>query len=282
MRYAAVIGTFALLATFAAGIPRAHAHDEAKYPDWRGQWQRPGPGGGNAWDPTKRLGRGEEPPLTPEYQAIFEAGLADQAAGGQGSDPTYRCFPPGMPRGMIGIMPLQFIITGETTYIFGELFNFFRRIYTDGRDWPAPLPPSYAGYSIGKWEDADGDGRYDTLIVETRGLKNPHSYDSSGIPFHKDQRAVLLERISRDLDNPNLMHDEVTAIDDALTRPWRVTRNYLRVRGPELWVETQCTENNHHVFLNQTNYILSGAGLLMPARKNQKPPDLRYFAPAPK
>ena len=255
----------------------AQAHDEAKYPDWKGQWFRPGPGRGNAWDPTKPLGRGEQAPLMPEYQTVFEAGLADQAAGGQGTDPTYLCFPSGMPRGMIGIAPIQFIITAETTYIFGELFNFFRRIHTDGRDWPASIAPSYAGYSIGRWEDSDGDGRYDTLVVETRGLKNPHSYDSSGIPFHKDQRAVLLERIHAETDDPNILHNDVTSIDNALTRPWSVQRSYRRLPKPEIWTETQCTENNRHVRIGRENYVVSGDGFLMPARKNQAPPDLRYF-----
>jgi hypothetical protein len=265
----------ALLLLFATGA--ANAHDEPKYPDWKGQWVRPGPGGGNAWDPTKRLGRGEEPPLTAEYQAIFEAGLADQAAGGQGTDPTYLCYPAGLPRGMIGIMPLQFIVTRETTYIFGELFNFFRRVYTDGRTWPATIKPTFPGYSIGHWEDSDGNGRYDSLLIETRGLKNPHSYDSSGIPFHKDQRAVILERIYLDRTNPNILHNDVTSIDNALTRPWSVLRSYRRLQGREIWTETQCTENNHHVKIGAQNYVVSGDGFLMPARKNQPPPDLRNF-----
>jgi hypothetical protein len=259
------------------GCVAAAAHDESKYPDWKGQWIRPGLGQGNAWDPSKPLGRGEEAPLTPEYQAIFEAGLADQAAGGQGNDPTYRCIPMGMPRGMIGILPMQFIVTAETTYVFGELFNFFRRIYTDGRDWPAELKPSYAGTSIGRWEDTDGNGRYDTLAVETRGLKNPHSYDSSGIPFHKDQLAVLVERISADKTNPNVLHNEVTAFDHALTRPWSVRRSYRRILKPAVWTEMHCNENNHHVVIGGRNYVVSGDGHLMPARKDQPPPDLRNF-----
>jgi hypothetical protein len=32
---------------------------------------------------------GSKPPLTPEYQAIFEAGLKDQAQGGRGANQTY-------------------------------------------------------------------------------------------------------------------------------------------------------------------------------------------------
>ena len=62
----------------------AFAHDDSKYPDWSGQWRRP-QDLGVQWDPSKKLGRDEQAPLTPEYQKVFEAGLADQAAGGQGN-----------------------------------------------------------------------------------------------------------------------------------------------------------------------------------------------------
>jgi hypothetical protein len=41
----------------------ASAHDESKYPDWSGQWRRP-EGVGIQWDPSKRLGRDEQAPLT--------------------------------------------------------------------------------------------------------------------------------------------------------------------------------------------------------------------------
>src|SRR5262249_22259473 len=186
----------------------------------------------------------------------------------------------GMPRGMIGIMPMQYIVTTETTYIFGELFNFFRRVYTDGRDWPVNIKPSFAGTSIGKWEDTDGDGRYDTLAIATRGIKNPHSYDSSGVPFHKDQRAVLFERIHLDKSDPNVLRDDFTAIDNALTRPWSVTRSYRKLRAPAIWTEMQYSENNHHVLIGKDNYVLRGDGLLMPTRKGQQPPNLKYFEAA--
>jgi hypothetical protein len=48
--------------------------------------------------------------------------------------------------------------------------SYTRRICTDGRDWPTKeMGPTYAGYSIGRWIDEDGDGKYDVLLVETRG-----------------------------------------------------------------------------------------------------------------
>jgi hypothetical protein len=38
-----------------------------------------------------------------------------------------------------------------------------------------------------------------------------------------------------------------------------------------------CAENNNHVEIGKENYMMSADGLLMPTRKDQRPPDLRYF-----
>jgi hypothetical protein len=48
--------------------------------------------------------------------------------------------------------------------------------------------------------------------------------------------------------------------------------------------EFYTTENNAQIMIGQENYFLSGEGLLMPAKKDQAPPDLRYFnqTPTPK
>jgi hypothetical protein len=84
----------------------------------------------------------------------------------------------------------------------GTHYNF-RRIYTDGRDWPEEIEPSFAGYSNGKLIDEDGDGRYDVLSVETRGLKGPRAFDSTGLPLHRYNRTIVKERIYQDQANPN-------------------------------------------------------------------------------
>jgi hypothetical protein len=36
-------------------------------------------------------------------------------------------------------------------------------------------------------------------------------------------------------------------------------------------------ENNPHVEIEKQGYMLSADGFLMPAKKDQPPPDLRYF-----
>jgi hypothetical protein len=250
----------------------AWAHDETKYPDWSGQWLR---AGGIQWDPTKPIGRGQQAPLTPEYQAIFEASLADQAAGGPGNDARYSCFPVGMPRLMSVIFPMEFIFSPRITYILFEN-NMPRRIYTDGRAWPNDPEPTFAGYSIGQWIDADGDGRYDALEVETRHMKGPRTLEGSGLPLHKDNQTTVKERIFLDKTNPDILHDEITTIDHALTRPWTVTKKFRRERNPT-WFENDCSEDNHHVAIGKENYFLSADGYLMPAKRGQAPPDLKYF-----
>jgi hypothetical protein len=272
--------TIPVLAVLLVSIGGARASDDAIYPDWKGQWGRIGSGD---WDPTRPRGLGQQAPLTPKYQAILAAGLADQARGGQGSNPGYQCAPHGMPRMMIGILPLEFIVTPEVTYI-ERPDSRPRRVYTDGRDWPRGVTPSFLGYSIGRWIDADGDGRYDTLLIETRGLTGTRSYDGSGIPLHEDGQSIIQERISLDKADRNLLHNEITTIDHALTRPWTVTRTYRR--DPDLqptWVEYVCSENNRHVVIGADDYYVNAAdGKLMPVRKGQEPPDLRNFTQTPK
>jgi hypothetical protein len=294
MRFRDSIGATVLAAALlTATVGGAATADETKYPDLKGQWRRTGTGGllaggagGLRYDeskppkPTPSLG--QEPPLTPEYQAIYEANLADMVKGGQGIDPTYSCVSPGMPRVMIAYSALEFVVTPDTTYILFERdHDHYRRVYTDGRDYPAnmALEPRFLGYSIGKWLDENGDGRYDVLDVETRGLKGPRVYDATGIPLHADNETVIKERIYLDKANPNLLHDEVTTIDHALTRPWTVDKTYRRVvtNKPIWWDHAVCGEENAHVGIGGEVYYLSGDGLLMPAMKDQPAPDLRYF-----
>jgi hypothetical protein len=271
----------ALVVTAWASAPAAFAHDETKYPDWTGQWSRApvaGLRGNPSWDPNKSDGLDQQAPLTPEYQALLEASLADQRAGGAGLDRDLICLTPGMPRMMNLYSTMEIVVTAHTTYVLMATFNDTRRIFTDGRDWPAVIEPSYAGYSIGKWIDTDGDGHYDVLEVETRGFKGPRTLDSTSIPLHYDNQTIIKERFYSNKANPNLLHDDITLIDNALTRPWTVTKDYRRIpQAQPVWRESGCIENNSHIMIANEHYMLSADGLLMPAKKDQAPPDLRYF-----
>src|SRR3954466_6725203 len=100
MQYRGMLAVIALATALGMPIAGAQTVDFSKYPDLRGQWVRWGPSGPDQkgplvgrgpdgmskarFDPYRPRGAGQEAPLTPEYQAIFEANLKDQAEGGQG------------------------------------------------------------------------------------------------------------------------------------------------------------------------------------------------------
>jgi hypothetical protein len=281
MLYRGAIGSISLTAALLAAVVGARALDDTKYPDWRGQWTRINLVSGPAsFDPTKTVGPGQHAPLTPEYQALHAASLADMAAGGFGMDRTNSCFSPGMPRIMNVYTAMEILITPETLHILINNIRDNRRIYTDGRDFPADIDPSYSGYSIGRWRDTAGRGRYDVLEVETRGFKGPRFYDDTGLPLHKDNQTIVRERLYNDPADPNILHDDITVIDHALTHPWSATKNYRRRQDAfPYWPENSCVEGNQHVRIGEESYMLSADGFLMPVEKGQPPPDLRYFKP---
>jgi hypothetical protein len=266
----------------------AQAFDDAQYPDLSGQWvavRVPGVGGQPAFDPTKPWGLGQRAPLTPEYQKVLEASIADQASGGQGNWHTgAECLPPGMPAMMTLYRPMEIVVLPETTYILVDhVMDSHRRIYTDGRDWPKIVEPSFMGYSIGKWIDEKGDGKFTVLEVETRHFKGPRPLDPAGLPTHRDNESIVKERLFLDKDNPALLHDEITLEDHAFTRPWTVLKTYRRMpnRSPD-WPEDACSSDNELMRIGTETYYRGADGNLMPTRKGQPPPDLRYFTAPPK
>src|SRR5262245_56957312 len=102
-------------------------------PNLKGQWVRPFDGNPNNWT---RLGG--KPPLTAEYQKIWNEIKADLDSGGPGNWPSTFCIHQGMPAMMSLYSPAEFIVTPETTYVLiNHNDDMFRRIFTDGRPWPA-------------------------------------------------------------------------------------------------------------------------------------------------
>ena len=284
MRQQSSFAVISLLMLPLLTISPARTQDRSKYPNWKGQWSLilvPGLGGQAVkFDPTKPFGPGQQAPLTPEYQKIHEASMADQAAGGLGNYPTATCHAGGMPRVMSVPSQFEYVIEPETTYLLiGGDDHTVRRIYTDGRPWPTDIEPTFTGYSIGQWSDEDGNGSFDVLEVETRGpFKGPRAFDATGLPLAFDNQSIFKERFYLDKTNPNILHDMITVIDHALTRPWTVDKTFRRNPNPRpRWHEDDCMEGNANIVIGKENYFLSADGLLMPAKKDQPPPDLRYF-----
>jgi hypothetical protein len=101
-----LVGATAFASALLTMIGGVAASEEAKYPDLKGYWRTTNRGllaggaGGWRWDesrpPSTATDLGQDPPLTPEYRAIYQADIADIERGGQGIDPTYKCVSPGL------------------------------------------------------------------------------------------------------------------------------------------------------------------------------------------
>jgi len=157
----------------------------------------------------------DKPPMTPWAEAKFKAAkpnLGPRAVSlAETNDPIMKCFPPGVPRVyLIRAEPVEILqVPGRVVMIF-EYDHFVREIYTDGRDHPKDLNPTWMGDAIGKWEG-------DTLVVDTIGFNDKTWLDNDGHPHSEDLHVV--ERIRR------ATHDTLsidTTIDDpkAYTKPW--------------------------------------------------------------
>jgi hypothetical protein len=251
----------------------ASAQEAKKYPAFAGMWNRASKP--STWDTTKPAGTGQEAPLTPEYQAVYAANRAKQKAG-QEFDPQAACKPTGMPRMMTIYDPMEIVVTPSVTYMLLEATSPIRRIFTDGRSWPENPNPSYAGISLGTWIDSGNSGTYDTLEVETRFLKGRRIVDATGIPLAEDGSTIIKERLTLDTKDPDLLHNEITIIDNAFTRPWTVERLYRREPNP-IWEEYNCMEDNRWIAIGGWVYLLDEDGYLMPSAKDEPPPDPKVF-----
>jgi hypothetical protein len=188
------------------------------------------------WTPDTRLLQdiaADIKPAAVPFQPWAEKVFKDRANGNKGKDdPAAQCIP-GMPKLNVLPYPYKIIqIPGEVVMLF-EGFTTFRQIFTDGRDFPKELQPSWVGYSSAKW---DGE----TLVVETRGINETTWLDNAGRP-HSDAMR-LIERFRR----PDFGHFEITmTIDDpkAYTKPWTVVEKATYLADTEL-LEYVCTENN--------------------------------------
>ena len=90
-----------------------------------------------------------------------------------------------------------------------------------------------------------------------------------------DRQGAHLLRQGR---SGELLHDEITLIDHAFTRPWTVLKTYRRDPGKyPIHAEEDCAAATANMLIGNELYYLSADRELMPTRKDQPPPDLSVF-----
>jgi hypothetical protein len=181
---------------------------------------------------------GEIPPMTPWAMAKFKAnkpnGGTNGVPWGETNDPQAQCFPPGVPRVYSTRLGAPFEIMqvpGKVVMIF-EYDHSVREIFTDGRQHPQDLNPTWMGDAIGKWEG-------NTLVVDTVGFNDKSWLDAAGHPHSEDLH--LVERIGR--PSHDAMTDDITFNDPkAYTKPWVAHEIFELKPGWDL-VEYVCEDN---------------------------------------
>jgi hypothetical protein len=153
---------------------------------------------------------GVQVPFQPWAEALYK----ERQANFSKDRPSGRCLPHGVPDSFLIIAtPFKIVQTPAVTVILLENQGHFRQIFTDGRGFPEQTPPTWMGYSIGKWEGdtfvADSVGFNDLTYIDDGGLPHTEAYHSTE-RFHRRDFGHLEYEIT--IDDPK-----------AYTRPWKVT-----------------------------------------------------------
>ena len=178
----------------------------------------------------------EEPPLTPWAQELYKLarqGITNPTQQGRDEiDPILYpfCLFPGFPRIYLRPGALQIAQTPGAVYMFFDNYSQARRIYTDGRKHPEGPPPSFMGYSIGRW---DGD----TLVTDTVGFNDLTWLDSMGHPHSTALRVEeRIRRVAQDTLEIEFLFDD----PKAYTRPWKGKKLFELKPNWELMEYTIC------------------------------------------
>jgi len=122
---------------------------------------------------------------------------------------------------MTTFAPFEILVTPQMTNFLIHNPRFAPHLH-DGRDWPKKIEPSRR-YTIGRWIDATGwplrHARGRDARIERSALLRPPP-PAAGVR----NQSIFKGGIFLDRADPNILNDEITTIDSALTHPWTVTK----------------------------------------------------------
>ena len=196
-----------------AGFPKGRYAALDQLPDWGGIWfmQRGDPGEGPP----------PQPKLKGEYLEQWQA-WREQVLASDGLElrPRGNCSPPGLPRIMrLAQYPYEFLFTPGRVTINQEAWMQTRTIWTDGREHPEDVDPTYHGHSVGHWEG-------EMLVVDTIGIWDELEVGEGG--RHSD-KFRLIERIHLSPEDPDVLVNDMRMEDPlAFEQPFEVTVTYRR------------------------------------------------------
>lgn len=144
------------------------------------------------------------------------------------------CLPFGMSRNINSPHGLQIVQNDASIALLFEQNTWFHWVPTDGRKWPADLPPSWNGVSTGHW---DGD----TLVIVTTGFNGYTRLDTAG---HPHSRQLELINTFTPIDAHTIQHTVTVHDPKTYTRDWMNVRTWPLKPASDVIMEYSCEENN--------------------------------------
>ena len=171
-----------------------------------------------------------EAPIRPEAMEVAKS------RGGVTELPSTYCLPLGVPLATLLSEVTKIVHSPGLTLILHEIDGIPRKIYTDGRDFPEELSPTWLGSSIGHWED-------DTFVVETRGFNDRSWLDTAAHP--RSESMKITERYTRrDVGHMDIEY----TFDDPVyyTEPFSLKVTHLLQPDTDI-LEYVCNENEKDI-----------------------------------
>ena len=149
-------------------------------------------------------------------------------------DYSAHCLPWGYTRAWQTEYPGEILQNPDRLAILWESNNIFHVVFTDGRDHPKDLEPSWMGHSVGKYEG-------DTLVIDSVGFNGKTWLDTAEHP--SSDTLHVIERIHY-LDPQHLSYQVTWDDPKTYTKPVNNTRIFTRMKPGQELMEYWCMENN--------------------------------------
>jgi len=147
-------------------------------------------------------------------------------AQGATSDPDpflESCDPLGAPRVLLTNTPLRIVQAPAEVVMLYERNHDFREIYTDGREHPKSLDPSWWGHSVGRWQgstfEVDSVGFNDKTWVDWSGLVHTEALH---LVEHYQRLTHDSMRLEITIDDPKAYTQPFTAKRMFTLKPWDI------------------------------------------------------------
>ncbi|HUR19423.1 MAG TPA: hypothetical protein VMZ90_01360 [Vicinamibacterales bacterium] len=151
------------------------------------------------------------------------------------------CLPFGMSRNINSPHGTEIVQSNDALALLFEQNTWFHWVPTKaGFKWPADIPDSWNGLSVGHW---DGD----TLVVETKGFNGYTKLDTAGHPMSKD--LVITNTFLRS-DSNTIQHTVTVHDPKTYTQDWMNVRTWRLKPAADVVMEYSCEENNLDNIIN--------------------------------